>query len=140
MNVKEYEFYKMEINNCFYIGSCRSLYHRIMTHKSRCLSAEKNKKSKTKLYKFILENGGFKNVEFEMLDRKVCTQYERFQIERNYINIYNNTERFLICLNEKTPGGVCERSRIKCIHCNNDFQKYYLKKHLFVCKKYGLKI
>jgi len=68
----------------FYIGKAKDLKGRIATHKH---TAKKN--TEQKLYKFINENGGFENFDFEIIQELTERNLNIINdIEREYIMIY----------------------------------------------------
>ena len=71
----------------FYIGKAKDLNNRIATHRHWS-----KKNSKQKLYKFINENGGIENFDFEIIQELT---------ERN-LNIINDIEREYICIYKPT--------------------------------------
>jgi len=73
-----------------YIGSSTNLYMRKSLHKSRC-NNEKDKSYDFKLYKFIRENGGYDNWQFDVLEEVKCnSKLELHTKERYHIELHDN--------------------------------------------------
>ena len=95
-----------EITDC-YIGSSKNYERRISAHKHSCKN-EKRHEHNIFLYKFIRENGGFKNWNFKILNQIEYYQELRATQEQAYINLFKPT------LNVRDAGGdidVTERTR-----------------------------
>jgi len=68
-----------------YIGSTVNLKNRIRVHKSDCNNPN-SVRHNLKVYKFIRNNGGWKNFKFVILETKECKdEYESYVIEQSYI-------------------------------------------------------
>jgi hypothetical protein len=99
MKVVIYKLYCKDpnIKDC-YVGSTCDYKQRKRVHKSNC-NNENTKKYNLKVYKFIRENSGFDNYDFEILEQFKCeTKKERLERERYYISLNNTT------LNTAVPG------------------------------------
>lgn len=84
----------IEQSNC-YIGSSSNFTNRKSVHKLRCNNVN-NKYHNYYIYKFIRENGGWDNFDFEILkelnlniEDKKQLQKELLKEEYKYMNIYN---------------------------------------------------
>ena len=76
-----------------YIGHATNFVKRQTNHNSSCNNtSDKNKDYNRKVYKYIRENGGFDNWQFEILvyaDLK--DKYEAKKLEKHYIKIFKPT-------------------------------------------------
>jgi hypothetical protein len=69
-----------------YIGSCKDMRKRMITHKSNCYN-EKRKEYNFKVYQFIRANGGWSNFVMEEID--TCDVERLYQMEQEYIDKLN---------------------------------------------------
>jgi hypothetical protein len=108
-----------------YLGSTSNFYIRHRVHISNCKNPN-NPCYNYKVYKFIRENGGFDNFQFNIIDEVNCNNREELlEIERKYF------ERLQPNLNKATPsGGFYTKDKIECI-CGKRLQHRRLFKHLF---------
>ena len=103
---KEYTFYRifnLNLEEC-YVGSTTNYNQRIAGHKSICNNPNELRYN-TKVYKFIRENGGFKNWQFEIIDIQNLIKKEASNIENEYRMIYGAT------LNNNVPGRTDNESK-----------------------------
>ena len=123
-----------------YIGKAKDYKGRIATHKH---SAKKN--TEQKLYKFIKENGGFENFDFEIIQELTERNLNIINdIEREYICIYKptlNTCKLIIESKDKAeyhrkyaelyPDKIKNRPSLQYVicSCGDRIQKRYLKTH-----------
>ena len=81
--------YKIELNGKKYVGSTINFKNRIKQHRSDCNNA-KSKNHHFRLYKYIRENGGWKNNIISIIDIYDNTEnIEKFDIEDYYIKYFN---------------------------------------------------
>ena len=79
-------FSKNPLASGFYIGSTKDLHNRQLNHKS-CCNREKGKQYNFSVYKYIRDNGGFDEFDFEILelgeyqDKYCMRDRERYFIE-----------------------------------------------------------
>ena len=77
-----------DIKDC-YIGSSKSIYFRIASHKSIC-NIKHSKNYNLCLYQFIRNNGGWDNFDYEILEDYPCNNFEELrQKEQEYIDKLN---------------------------------------------------
>jgi len=133
--------YKLKISGKSYVGSTNNIHNRIIQHKSDC-SNKKRIQHNYKLYKFIRENGGWKNVEVHILQE--CNKDVKQIIEDFYIKHYKcelndkgakidlekskeNKRRYY----EKTKQQVLEKRKTEkyACECGSTIRKYELDKH-----------
>ena len=94
-NTVIYRFYCIDPNiKDDYIGHSNDFYKRQSKHKS-CCNNNKNSSKKEfhrKVYKFIRENGGFDNWQFEILEyADLKDKDEAEKLEKHYIKIFKPT-------------------------------------------------
>ena len=95
---KNYTFYRLfnlNFEEC-YVGSTTNYKKRIQYHKSDCNNPNSNHHNR-KVYKFIRENGGFKNWQFEIIEEQILNHKDALEIESDYILLYSAT------LNSQVP-------------------------------------
>jgi len=78
--------YKLKINGKSYVGSTKNIRKRIIHHSSTYENTN-SKSYNLNLYKFIRENGGWKNVEVNVLQE--CNEDVRYIVENFYIKHFN---------------------------------------------------
>ena len=105
-----------DISDC-YIGSTKNLYNRKRTHKY------KSKIDNFKLYKFIRENGGYNNFDYQILEEIYIGDLKQY--ERKYI------ENLKPSLNSDIPGRsqkesvIAYRKSTKGIQKEKEYELYY---------------
>ena len=78
-----------DIKDC-YIGSSKSIYFRMASHKSICYNKTISKNYNLCLYQFIRNNGGWDNFDYEILEYYPCNNFEELrQKEQEYIEKLN---------------------------------------------------
>ena len=77
-----------DIKDC-YIGSSKSIYFRMNSHKSVCCNKTISEYNEKK-YEFIRNNGGWDNFDYEILEYYPCNNFEELrQKEQEYIEKLN---------------------------------------------------
>jgi hypothetical protein len=110
------KLYKLTVGAWFYYGRCRDTYHRMSAHKT------KSKKSMTKLYITIRENGGWDAVNTEIVWEGVCSEDELKEKEDDIIR--SNWENEFL-LNSIPASTTPEQRRI----LNNARVKKWVEAH-----------
>jgi hypothetical protein len=103
----EYTFYRFKSKNIeireFYIGSTEDFNARKIKHKSDC-NNEDSPAYNYKVYQFIRSNGGCDEWEFEIIDKIVCCELDRFLHEEKLTDLYGatlNSRRSIIPTEER---------------------------------------
>jgi len=134
---KEYTFYRifnLNLEEC-YVGSTTNYKQRIAGHKSGCNNPY-GPRYNTKVYKFIRENGGFKNWQFEIIEEQILNHKEALNIESEFIMIYSAS------LNTDVPGRT-KKEGDKQYRLNNkeirlEQSKQYYKNNIDKLKQYRI--
>lgn len=80
-----YFIYKIQIAELFYIGSTKNIESRFYNHKSCTLNGHNYK-----LYKLIRDNGGWENVETQILLKLECDdKKDALKKEEEFRKVYN---------------------------------------------------
>tara|TARA_R110000803_G_scaffold89315_1_gene156536 strand:- start:1700 stop:2353 length:654 start_codon:yes stop_codon:yes gene_type:complete len=114
----------------FYIGSTTKFHHRKKSHKS-CCNNEKNKDYNIKVYKYIRDNGGYDNWNYEIVE---LGEYQDK-------NCMKNRERYFIetlkpSLNSNIPNRSIKEWRIDEYEKVQAVQKKYRETHKEEKKEY----
>lgn len=92
----KYLIYRITINNNNYVGSTQNLKKRFYTHKTK-YDQYCDGKCKRKLYEIIYLNGGWFNINYEIIEEYICdTQNEariREEYWRRFYNANMNTKK-----------------------------------------------
>ena len=81
-----YGITQIDSDELMYVGSTISFNKRILKHKSNC-NNEKGEKYNMPVYKYIRDNGGIDNFNFEIIFKVNCyNKYELELVERSYID------------------------------------------------------
>jgi len=117
--------YMIQINEECYIGSTFNFKRRINEHKGRCYN-ENGEKYNFKIYKYIRDNGGWKNVTIRIIDvYYLVTKKFKIETEQYYMDYFKpglNSDRAFIGI----ESGL-ERK---------EYGKQYRKKSILKIKKY----
>ena len=119
----------------FYIGSSINFYRRRYNHTSNCNNINARQYN-CKLYKFIRDNGGFINWEFEVIkEYKFISKKELTINEQAYgdllkpeLNSYNIVGIDL--LKDKNTRKKKNSVKVNCPHCGDEMLKISLKRHI----------
>jgi len=113
-----------------YVGSTTNLIKRKYLHKSNCYN--KNIKNyNCYVYKFIRDNGGFKNWSMIMIENYSCEKKRELEKrERYFMELLNAT------LNTYKPFTTEEEKKEQLIECNKEWQEKNKKKILEKQKQY----
>ena len=118
------------ITDC-YIGSTFDFKHRLNTHKNNCFNKNNNKQN-YKVYKFIIDNGGWDNFYMDIIfTLNIKTKLELLQIERNTIKMFNAKLNTQIPLRTKK-----EYYKDNCIRIKKSMNQYRIDNKEKLSKQY----
>ena len=126
----------------FYIGSTKDLNHRIKSHKFDCKTMDR------KVYKYIRENGGWDNFEFEVIEK--YDNYKEKEIEiiqelqpplnmnlynydiNEYAKAYRNKNKEKIAVYyEANKKQILEQRKVRIVcDCGTSIRKWCLARHI----------
>ena len=89
-----YRLFNSNYEEC-YIGSTTNYKRRIIGHRTNCNNINR-KEYNCKVYKFIRENDGFNEWQFEILEQLECNKKDAHITEGIFIEMYNSTLNSLI--------------------------------------------
>ena len=119
----------------FYIGKATDIKTRIAHHKHLC----NYNKSESYVYKFINENGGWINWDYEIIQEITNTKFNLGDIENEYLLIYKPTlnsskpkENFNMTKSEYARDYRKRIGRMTC-NCGKEFSKLQLPRHKKIC-------
>mgnify|MGYP003661720930 FL=1 len=123
----------------FYIGKATDIKTRIAHHKHICIY----NKSESYVYKFINENGGWINWDYEIIQEVTNTKFNLGDIENEYLLIYKPTlntskpkENFNMTKAEYFKDYKIKQGRMMC-NCGKEFSKLQLPRHKKICYLYN---
>lgn len=94
--------YKLRIKDHYFYGKTRDVYHRMASHKTQ------TKSGKSKLYEYIRGNGGWNEVNHEIVWEQECTEKELKDAEDSFIRSHLDDPN---CLNSMPGSTTSERMR-----------------------------
>ena len=124
----------------FYIGSSMDFTKRKRHHKSDCNNLNRIKYN-YKVYKFIRDNGGFENWEFEVINEyKFITKKELNINEQYYKDLLKptlNSKEVIINKKENIKKWNDKKNKLKanCPFCCSEMLKTSLYRHIKICKE-----